>query len=122
MPISHRFEAGADVYSTEHRVGLLSPPLLESGWTDFDAVCFVAYPDEGPVTLRRNRVSVCRRLSAILERYRQTTDDRQACGNTDYWLASQESAKMILLQMMSFHSYTNNICTGLEHQMNIDLP
>jgi hypothetical protein len=33
MPISlsHRFEAEADVCSTEQRVGPLSPPLLKNG-------------------------------------------------------------------------------------------
>ena len=40
--MSHRFEAGAYVCSTEHMVGQLSPPLLENGWTELDDVWFLA--------------------------------------------------------------------------------
>ncbi len=94
---SNRFEAGADVCSTEQRVGPLSPPQLENGWTDFDAIWRLTYPDGGHVSLPRNRVSIDRRLTAMHERYRQTTN-RQGCDNTGiHWLTtltSHESAKM----------------------------
>ncbi len=89
MPFAHRIEAGADVCSTEHRVGQLSPPLLESGWNDFDAVCFLAYPGGRPVSLRRNHESIF-----VVWPHDKRQTDRPVAIPT-HWLASHESAKTI---------------------------
>ncbi len=83
MPISHSFDAGAEL-----RVGPLNPPLLESGYTDFDAVWCLTYEGGSPVSLPRNRESSYRRLAAMNERYRrrQTTDRRRQTGLWQYRL------------------------------------
>ena len=59
VPISHRFEAGADVCSTEHRVGPLSPPLVEND--DRFWCCLVpdiGYPGGSPVKLQMDHESI----------------------------------------------------------------
>ena len=94
---SHRFEAGANVCSADRRVGPLSPPLLENGLTDFDAVWFLAYLIGSPVSLRRNHQSTYRRFAGMHVLTDRQTDrrqtDRQHAGNTDS-SASDESAKI----------------------------
>ena len=70
------------MFAARNMVGPLSPPLLESGWTDFDAVWCLTYPDGTPVSLRRNHESIYRPLAAMHERYIRQTD-RHAYGNTD---------------------------------------
>ena len=77
---SHRFEAGADVCSTERRVDPLSLPLIENGLTDLDAVwrifCKPMSPGGIPVSLRRNHDATDRHLATIHDCVRQT-DRRQ---------------------------------------------
>ena len=78
MPISHRFEAGADVCSTEHRVGPLNPPLqMEalSACEEIMSLSIAVWPQSTNVTDDRRR---------------QT--DRPVAIPT-HWLPSHESAK-----------------------------
>jgi len=63
-----RFEAGADVCSTEWRVGPLSKALLENGETNVDAIWHLAYPRGSPVSLQRNQESINHHLAAMHDR------------------------------------------------------
>ena len=83
----------ASYFRTELRVGPLSPPLLEDGYTDCDAVWFLAYLIGSAISLRRNHQSTYRRFAGmhVLTDDRQTTD-RQHSDNTDSLASSHESA------------------------------
>ena len=92
MPISHRFEAEADVCSTQHRVGSLSPPLLESAgpiWILFGA--WLPQMEALPACEEIMSPSV-----AVWPQCTNVSDDRQTTDRPvaipTHWLASHESA------------------------------
>ena len=82
----------ASYFRTELRVGPLSPPLLEDGYTDCDAVWFLAYLIGSPVSLRRNHQSTYRRFAGMHVLTDRQTTDRQHSDNTDSLASSHESA------------------------------
>ena len=139
--ISHRFEAGANVCSADRRVGPLSPPLLENGLTDFDAVWFLAYLIGSPVSLRRNHQSTYRRFAGmhvLTDDRRQTTDrqttDRRQTDSTPtiptHWLPAMSRQKSNAREnvrcdtLFSFRSYFEFRFRGryLEFAMSVNVP